>query len=105
MSQAQVDGVPVPAFSVLSGSVTLGVSDVNSNKTKLTAFPNPAVDVVTLKSSKDIKEVAIIDLSGKVIKREKSNGQVNVSNLAKGTYLAQAIYADGSIETTKVIKK
>lgn len=105
MSQAQVDGVPVPAFSVLSGSVALSVSDVNSNKTKLTAFPNPAVEVVTLKSSKDIKEVAIIDLSGKVVKREKSNGQVNVSNLAKGTYVAQAIYADGSVENTKVIKK
>jgi len=105
MSQAQVDGVPVPAFSVLSGSVGLSVSDVNSNKTKLTAFPNPAVEVVTLKSSKDIKEVAIIDLSGKVVKREKSNGQVNVSNLAKGTYVAQAIYADGSVENTKVIKK
>ncbi|MPT32584.1 MAG: T9SS type A sorting domain-containing protein [Chryseobacterium sp.] len=98
-------GLPIPAFSVFSGDLNLGVSDVNANKTKLTAFPNPAVDVVTLKSSKDIKEVAIIDLSGKIVKREKSNGQINVSNLAKGTYVAQAVYADGSVENTKVIKK
>lgn len=107
VSQAQSTdtGLPFPAFNVFSGNLNLGVSDVNNNKTKLTAFPNPAVDVVTLKSSKDIKEIAIIDLSGKVVKREKSNGQVNVSNLAKGTYVAQAIYADGSLENTKVIKK
>lgn len=107
VSQAQSTdtGLPFPAFNVFSGNLALGVSDVNSNKTRLTAFPNPAVDVVTLKSSKDIKEVAIIDLSGKVVKREKSNGQVNVSNLAKGTYVAQAIYADGGVENTKVIKK
>lgn len=98
-------GLPFPAFSVLSGSVALGVSDVTANKAKLTAFPNPAVDVVNLKSSKDIKEIAIIDLSGKIVKREKSNGQVNVSNLAKGTYVAQAVYVDGSVENTKVIKK
>jgi len=97
--------MPFPSFSVLSGNLNLGVSDVNANKTKLTAFPNPAVDVVNLKSSKDIKEVAIIDLSGKIVKREKSNGQVNVSNLAKGTYVAQAVYVDGSVENTKVIKK
>ena len=106
ISQAQVDGVPVPAFNVLSGKLeSLAVSDVNANKVKLSAYPNPAVDVVTLKSSKDIKEIAIIDLSGKIVKREKSNGQVNVSNLAKGTYVAQAVYADGSVENTKVIKK
>ncbi|GGG46352.1 putative secreted protein (Por secretion system target) [Epilithonimonas arachidiradicis] len=107
VSQAQstATGLPFPSFSVLSGDLTLAVSDVNVNKTKLTAFPNPAVDVVNLKSSKDIKEIAIIDLSGKVVKREKSNGQVNVSNLAKGTYVAQAIYTDGSVENTKVIKK
>ncbi|WP_333850802.1 T9SS type A sorting domain-containing protein [Epilithonimonas sp.] len=104
-SQAQIDGAAVPAFSVLSGDLSLAVSDVTANKAKLTAFPNPAVDVVNLKSSKDIKEIAIFDLSGKVVKREKSNGQVNVSNLAKGTYVAQAVYVDGSVENTKVIKK
>lgn len=106
MSQAQIDNVPIPAFNILSGKLeSLAVSDVNANKAKLSAYPNPAVDVVTLKSSKDIKEIAIIDLSGKIVKREKSNGQVNVSNLAKGTYIAQAVYADGSVENTKVIKK
>jgi len=105
ISQAQVDGVAVPAFNVFSGNLNLAVSDVNANKAKLTAYPNPAVDVVTFKSSKDIKEVAIIDLSGKIVKREKTNSQINVSNLAKGTYVAQAIYADGSVENTKVIKK
>ncbi len=107
VSQAQSTdtGQPFPAFSVLSGNLNLAVSDVNANKAKLTAYPNPAVDVVTFKSSKDIKEVAIIDLSGKIVKREKTNSQINVSNLAKGTYVAQAIYTDGSVENTKVIKK
>lgn len=104
-AQSTTSGLPFPAFSVLSGNLNLAVSDVNANKAKLTAYPNPAVDVVTFKSSKDIKEVAIIDLSGKIVKREKTNSQINVSNLAKGTYVAQAIYADGSVENTKVIKK
>lgn len=104
-AQSTTTSMPFPAFSVLSGSLNLAVSDVNANKAKLSVYPNPAVDAVALKSSKDIKEVAIIDLSGKVVKREKSNGQFNVSALSKGTYVVQAIYTDGSVENTKLIKK
>ena len=104
-AQSTTSGLPFPAFNVFSGNLALAVSDVNANKVKLAAFPNPAVDVVTLKAAKDIKEVAVIDLSGKIVKREKTSSQINVSNLAKGNYVLQAVYTDGSVENTKIIKK
>ncbi|MCD9854148.1 T9SS type A sorting domain-containing protein [Epilithonimonas sp. JDS] len=105
VSQAQVGGVAVPAFSVLSGNVLLAVSESDANKLKLSVFPNPASDVLNLKSDKEITGVTVIDLSGKIIKREKGASQINVSNLAKGTYVVQAAYKNGSVENTKFIKK
>lgn len=105
VSQAQVGGAAVPAFSVLSGSVSLAVSEADANKLKLSVFPNPVSEVLNLKSDKEITGVTVIDLSGKIIKREKGASQINVSNLAKGTYVVQAAYKNGSVENTKFIKK
>jgi len=96
--------LPFPAFNVLSGSV-LAVSDAAANKLKLSVFPNPVSEVLNLKSDKEITGVTVIDLSGKIIKREKGVSQINVSNLAKGTYVVQAAYKNGSVENTKFIKK
>jgi hypothetical protein len=83
----------------------LAVSDANANKSKLSIYPNPATDVINLKSSKDIKGVSIFDLSGKIVKQSTGASQVNVSSLAKGNYILQAINKDGSVENTKFIKK
>lgn len=104
-SQAAIGGLNLPSFSVLSGSVNLAVAEANANKLKLSVFPNPVSEVLNLKSDKEITGVTVIDLSGKIIKREKGASQINVSNLAKGTYVVQAAYKNGSVENTKFIKK
>ncbi len=103
-AQSTDTGLPFPAFNVLSGSV-LAVSDAAANNLKLSVFPNPVSEVLNLKSDKEITGVTVIDLSGKIIKREKGVSQINVSNLAKGTYVVQAAYKNGSVENTKFIKK
>lgn len=103
-SQAQIGGNAVPSFSVFSGNLNLAVSDVNANKLKLSVYPNPTSNVLNLKSDKEITGVSVIDLSGKVVKREKGASQINVSNLAKGTYVVQASYKNGAVENTKFIK-
>lgn len=86
-----------------SGSL-LAVSD-NAVKSSLKISPNPAVDVVTITANKEIKSVSIIDLSGKKVKGEATSGKVNVSSLAKGTYILQVNYGNGAVENTKLIKK
>ncbi len=106
VGQAQDNNnLPISGIYKFVGDLNLAVADVNTAKLKLVAFPNPTVDVVELKASKDIKMITVIDLSGKVLKREKDSNKINVSNLSKGTYVLQATYTDGSVENTKVIKK
>lgn len=86
------------------GDLSLGVKDVAA-KNNLKVYPNPAVDVVNLTANKEIKSVNIYDLSGKKVKTVNDAKQINVSNLAKGTYILQAYYGNGSVENTKLIKK
>ena len=84
------------------GSV-LATSDV-AVKSNLKVFPNPAVDVVTVSSNKDVKKVTVYDVSGKKVTSAEGN-KVNVSSLAKGNYILQVYYGNGAVENTKLIKK
>ena len=95
-----VDNIIVAATDANS----LAVSDLNTVKSKVSVYPNPATDMITVKSDCKIAQVSIIDISGKVVKTS-SESSVNVENLAKGAYLVSVEYADGSTETKKVIKK
>jgi photosystem II stability/assembly factor-like uncharacterized protein len=87
-----------------SGNLSLAVNEASA-KSNLKVYPNPAVDVVNITANKDIKSVTIYDLSGKKVKSSTDAATVNVSSLAKGTYIVQAYYGNGSVENTKLIKK
>lgn len=80
----------------------LGVKDVNQSN--LQVYPNPAKEVVNFSSDRQITQVNIIDLTGKVLLRTKSTN-VNVTSFAPGVYIAQVRYADGGIQNTKIVVK
>lgn len=86
------------------GDLSLAVKD-NAVKSELKVYPNPAVEVVSVTSNKNIISVTVFDLSGKIVKIYKDSKNINVSNLAKGNYILQAHYENGSVENTKLIKK
>lgn len=86
-----------------SGNLALATSEAGV-KSNLKVFPNPASDVVNITSNKKIESVVVIDLSGRVLTAAKGS-QVNVSSLAKGTYMLQVHYGGGAVENTKLIKK
>lgn len=87
-----------------SGNLALAVNDA-AMKSSLQISPNPAADFVTLKSDKNIEAVSVIDLSGKRVMTVKGSKTLNVSSLAKGTYILQVNYGGGAVENTKLIKK
>lgn len=81
----------------------MAVTDVLA-KTNLQAYPVPARDVLNFSAKKEILQVSLIDTTGKVVNQTKGT-KVNVSSLPAGVYIAQARYADGSIENIKVAVK
>ena len=76
----------------------------NTNKSTFNIYPNPATDVINIVSDKNLSTVSIYDAAGRIA-LQSSNNTINVENLAKGTYIVSIKYADGSVETKKILKK
>lgn len=83
--------------------ITVGTIEIKRNDFGI--YPNPACDLITLGFDFEFhdQEVKIYDMSGKVTERLCSGGQIDISDLAKGTYLLQA-EVKGKIYQEKFVK-
>lgn len=84
---------------------SLGAVDFNTNK--FTAYPNPVKDQLNIRYNENISNVAVFNLLGQQLFVKTINateGQVDMSNLASGTYLVRVNSGD-KVETIKVIKE
>ncbi len=74
-------------------------------KENFAIYPNPVVDVLNITSINelDVKEVRIIDMTGKVLNSGKQLEAIDVSGLASGVYLIEIESNEGSA-TSKFIK-
>jgi hypothetical protein len=80
--------------------------DFNSNVFNL--YPNPANDVLNINSElEEIKLLSIADLNGRIVKSlevNQTSSQINVSDLASGTYFVTITSEEGNT-VKKFIKK
>ena len=84
-------------------ATTLATTEVS--KSKLSVYPNPASDVLNIKSSGKVDAVQIYDITGKVVKDAKlKDGSINVSELQKGSYILKTT-VNGEVTSQKFIKK
>lgn len=77
-------------------------------ESRFAVYPNPVVDKLAF-SGKDWEKVSKFEISnteGRLVMQagKLTANEVNVQNLATGTYLVKVIYSDGSQESTKFIK-
>ena len=99
------------AYSIfeVSGSCeavsTMNVSDIKSSK--VSYYPNPVKDVLTIASDKKIKDILIYNTAGQLVLTTDKlvDGQINVSALRSGVYLCSVNLTDGEVKTFRVIKK
>ncbi len=69
--------------------------------------PNPSSDFITIenKNNVELKEIAVIDFSGKTLLTEKSNFEIiNISNLSSGIYFIR-FKTENTVFNKKFIKK
>ncbi len=86
---------------------TTGITE-NQLQTNISVFPNPATDLITVKTSNDILGLTFIitDQTGRQVLTGKLNNEttsVDISELATGVYLFQV--GQQRRQTFKVIKK
>jgi len=83
----------------------LGVPTFNTSTIKV--YPNPVKDVLQVSSEKGISKIQIMNLLGQEVAVKAINtnqGQVDMSNMAAGSYLVKITSEEGT-KTVKVIKQ
>lgn len=102
LSKTNSDGM---SRSTYDYNNVLSVNDVVINRAiQLEVYPNPAIDIVTIKSSENIKLINVFNtLGSKVISSQRN--ELNVSHLSKGLYFINISLENGSIMVKKLIKQ
>ena len=84
----------------------LGAGEVIVKQDKVSVYPNPTADYITLQisSQEKPKEVSVYDLSGKLVMQQAiSNDRIDLSSLMKGIYLL--VFKNLDLKPVKIIKK
>lgn len=88
----------------ITGSNTLSTNDIENTKNSFSVYPNPTFNELFL-NVKDIKNVKVFSMDGKLMKVNSLENKVNVENLTNGVYLIQITYKNGKTETQKFVKE
>ena len=94
---------------------TIGVTDITSNvntgiknatvcPVQVSVYPNPVVDVLTVRSPMSVERVFIYDMNGRLVSQSRYP-VIEVDGLSSGFYLYRVILADGEISYGKFVKQ
>lgn len=95
------------ATSCTESSFTTGtnLATYQVDKAIVALYPNPFVKHVYLSNAESISSISIYDTSGKLIKDVKPAKTLDLSSLLSGHYILTLKLTDGSIQSSKIIKK
>ncbi len=96
---------PSGSFKISAYDASLSAPTFDSASFK--AYPNPVKDVLKLSYSQDMTSVSVFNLLGQQVINKSLNAseaQVDMSNLAAGTYLVKVV-VDNQVKTIKVVKQ
>ncbi len=86
--------------------VTTGINSCGIRE--LSIYPNPALNMVSVLSDKEIQGIRLLDLSGKIIIEISEVSafvqEINVSKLTSGIYMLELTYSDNTKTVTKLTK-
>ncbi|PWN71702.1 hypothetical protein C1631_003520 [Chryseobacterium phosphatilyticum] len=71
---------------------------------KISVYPNPVSDILHIGTSSEIKNISLVDMSGKMINVKTDGNKINVQNLSAGSYIITVETKEGKT-SSKFIKK
>jgi hypothetical protein len=83
-------------------TIELGVQNI-----QFQIYPNPANEIIAIKSNEILDRIEIIDVRGKMVFSKKTNEfetNVNINSLSAGLYLIK-IFSKNNTKSTKFIKE
>jgi len=84
----------------------LATGEVSAKEKERIAYPNPFVDTLYIEKSENVKKAVVTDLSGIVVKTvENPSSSLYLGELKSGMYILSLTMKDGSVKSTKTIKR
>jgi hypothetical protein len=83
-----------------------GIIDPNANKTKI--YPNPMNGELNITNLNNVKRVEMYNLTGQMVKSVENVNEhitLNTNDLLSGMYFIRITGNNGSVSTSKVVKK
>lgn len=111
ISYARGTGLSLANHGTSRGYSTLvmkaSLSNEEFDKQNIKVYPNPVTDVINFGDNGKIRKVSFYDTTGRNVKTISAEGKssIDVSTLAKGTYVVEYELTDGSISYDKIAKK
>ncbi|HOZ13573.1 MAG TPA: leucine-rich repeat protein [Tenuifilaceae bacterium] len=90
-------------FGTINGVSTTGIEDLKENTFTVSVYPNPVVDMLTLKME-NLKQVSFYSIDGLLVLQSTKN-EINLSALVSGVYLAKIENTKGQVVIRRVVKK
>lgn len=91
----------IDGMRVYDSNPTVGIEETSDISFDL--FPNPVADKLTVRAD-GLREVNILDLSGRTLMTQHNNAVVDMSTLSSGVYFVRVI-TDNGTATKKIVKK
>jgi hypothetical protein len=89
-------------------SLTVDIREYTENQQSISIYPNPCVDLVHVSADTRISEVAVSDITGKVLMRfeglKSKDVEIDASDFPQGLYFVTVKDLKGNIFSTKLIK-
>ena len=87
----------------------VGIESTESQSTSLLVYPNPSSDQINIQCSSVIKEIELIDMTGRCVRHAFNVGQnthsLNISSLSPAIYFLRVIDENNRPLISKIIKK
>ncbi len=86
--------------------VKTSVINPSNKESDLTLYPNPAHDLLSIKSDKPVKSYTIYSIYGQLLQSDMMNNkEIDILGLSSGTYFLSIEYVDGGRAVEKFVKK
>lgn len=100
---------PIMLTYVNKESGPVGISNIENQNAALLVYPNPSSDQVNIQCSSVIKDIEIIDMTGRCVRHafnvNQKSHSLNISSLAPAIYFIRVIDENDRLLTSKIIKK
>jgi hypothetical protein len=102
-------GAPDPFDSNLANNFDSfmigGTASLDELNAAMIIYPNPAVNVLNVKTSEEVASMTVIGLDGSIISSSVFSNQVDVSTLVAGIYVYRVVTTSGKVVTDKFVKQ